>query len=366
MSRPIDSLVVSAEDQKVLEERIHSNRHELRCVERARIILGRMRGKSEEQLSKELNIPRNRISFWSVRYKKEGLYGLQDKPGRGRKPSLATEKIEKVITQATQPPEGRVRWSQHSMAAHVGISHSSVERIWRKNGLKPHRIKTFKISKDKNFEEKFWDVIGLYLNPPEKAVVFCCDEKTQCQALERTQPSLPMKERRTQTHDYIRHGTTTLFAALDYATGKILKRTDQKHRNEEWLLFLKMIDEETPIELEIHLILDNYGTHKHHNVKKWLQEHPRFHMHFVPTSSSWMNMVERFFADITGNAIRNGSFESVESLEKAIHAYIDDRNTHPAPYVWKADGAAILAKIQRAKETIARNKLCTVNLEEGH
>jgi len=241
------------------------------------------------------------------------------------------------------------------MAREVGISHDSVHTIWNRNDLKPHLTRTFKISSDPRFEEKFWDVIGLYLDPPEKALVLCCDEKSQCQALERTQPGLPLGigHIQTRTHDYKRHGTITLFAALNYLEGKIISRTAQKHTHVEWLRFLKQIDRETPKELSIHLILDNYCTHKEKSVTDWLAKHPRFHLHFTPTSSSWLNLVERFFADITAEVVRDGSFASVQELVNQIETYLAQRNLAPKPYKWHAQGHAILAKLARAKQAVA-------------
>src|SRR5258705_1921761 len=230
------------------------------------------------------------------------------------------------------------------MAREAKVSKSTVQRVWSHNEIKPHRLETFKISNDPNFEEKFWDVIGLYLDPPERALVLCCDEKSQCQTLERTQRPLPLKKGygRTQTHDYIRHGTITLFAALSYLEGKIISRTEESHTHVEWLRFLKQIDRETPKGLDIHLIQDNYATHKHAKVRAWLKRHPRFKMHFTPTSSSWMNLVERFFADLDADVIRTGSFASVGELVRDIEAYLDDRNANPKPYKWTAKGQAIL------------------------
>lgn len=242
------------------------------------------------------------------------------------------------------------------MSRHAGVSPSTVQRVWSKNALKPHVTRTFKLSNDPSFEEKFWDVIGLYLNPPEKALVLCCDEKSQCQALERTQLGLPLAPKRpaTMTHDYRRHGVITLFAALDALVGKLIARTEARHTHVEWLRFLKQIDRETPKDLDLHLIVDNYATHKHAKVKAWLARHPRFHVHFTPTSSSWLNLVERFFADLTGDVIRAGSFTSVKELVADIKAYLAQRNADPRPYTWKAEGAAILEKIQRARAALNR------------
>jgi transposase len=243
--------------------------------------------------------------------------------------------------------------------ARARVSKSTVQRIWSHNDIKPHRVETFKISNDPNFEEKFWDVIGLYLDPPERALVLCCDEKSQCQALERTQRPLPLKKgyARTQTHDYIRHGTITLFAALSYLEGKIISRTDQSHTHIEWLRFLKQIDRETPRELDLHLIVDNYATHKHPVVQRWLKAHPRFHLHFTPTSSSWLNLVERFFGELTADVVREGSFQSTRELVRAIESYLVDRNQNPKKYVWRASGLKILEKIRRAREALAREEV---------
>ena len=244
------------------------------------------------------------------------------------------------------------------MARHAGVSATSVQRIWSRNDLKPHIIKTFKLSNDAKFEEKFWDVIGLYLDPPAKALVLCCDEKSQCQALERTQLALPLapKRPRTMTHDYKRHGTVTLFAALNALEGKLITRTEKRHTHVEWLRFLKQIDRQTPKGLDIHVIQDNYATHKHAKVKAWLARHRRFKPHFTPTSSSWINLVERFFADLTADVIRSGSFGSVAELVRDINAYLQERNQNPRPYTWKAEGAEILAKIKRARAALDKAK----------
>jgi transposase len=327
----------------------------MRDRERATIILLRLDGAGVEVAAARLNTTPKRVSLWSRRFASAGLAGLDERPGRGRKPSIPAAKVARVITEATRPPDGRNRWSIRSMGRHAGISSSSVQRIWSSNDLKPHRLKTFKLSIDPRFEEKFWDVIGLYLNPPARALVLCCDEKSQCQALERTQLGLPLapKRPRTMTHDYIRHGTVTLFAALNQMSGRLISRTEAHHTHVEWLRFLKQIDRETPREFDLHLIADNYATHKHPKVRAWLYRHPRFKMHFTPTSSSWLNMVERFFADLTGDVIRAGSFTSVHDLVRDINAYLAQRNAAPKPYVWKARGADILAKITRARAVLA-------------
>lgn len=301
MARPISLVELAPEEQVLLQRRLRAKTTSQRDALRARIVLQRAEGRREQDVADALGVSMTTISLWSRRFELQGLEGLKDRPGRGRKAWLGTEKVRQVITRVTQPPKGKKKWSTRSMAAAVGVSHQSVHRIWKSNDLKPHLVRTFKISNDPQFEQKFWDVIGLYLHPPDKALVLCCDEKSQCQALERTQPGLPLGigHIRTQTHDYYRHGTITLFAALNYLDRKILSRTEARHTHVEWLRFLKQIDRETPPGLQLHLIADNYATHKHEKVRQWLKRHPRVVMHFTPTGSSWMNLVERFFADLT-------------------------------------------------------------------
>ena len=356
MSRPIKRLRADPDVVKELRRRSCSTTIGVRDRERADIILLRLDGVGVEAVAERLKTTPKRVSTWSGRFEACGLDGLADQPGRGRKASIPEAKVACVITEATRPPKGRRRWSIRSMSRHAGISASSVQRIWSKNDLKPHRLKTFKLSNDPRFEEKFWDVIGLYLNPPAQALVLCCDEKSQCQALERTQLGLPLAPRRppTMTHDYIRHGTVTLFAALSQLTGTLITRTETSHTHVEWLRFLKQIDRETPRDLDLHLIADNYATHKHPKVRAWLAKHPRFRMHFTPTSSSWLNLVERFLADLTDDVIRAGSFTSVNELVRDIKAYLAERNAHPKPYVWRAEGVEILAKIERARAVIEK------------
>jgi len=351
MARPVSPLEVTVEERIELQRRSRAATTPQRESLRARIVLLRARGNKEKEIALKLGVSMTCVSKWSSRFEAFGLDGLTDKPGRGRKPSLPAGKIEQVLTRVTQPPKGRRRWSVRTMARAVGISPDSVHRIWKQNDLKPHLTRTFKLSRDPQFEPKFWDVIGLYLNPPDKALVLCCDEKSQCQALERTQPGLPLGAGhiRTRTHDYYRHGTVTLFAALNYLDGKIISRTEAQHTHVEWLRFLKQLERETPGDVDLHLIVDNYATHKHAKVKQWLARHPRFHLHFTPTGSSWLNLVERFFADITQDAIRDGSFTSVRQLIEAIDEYLALRNEQPKRYQWRAKGEAILAKIQRAR-----------------
>ena len=354
MARPVSTVALTPEERAELQRRARSSTTTQRDALRARIVLLRAEGRSEAEVAATTAVSTNTVSLWSRRFELSGLEGLRDAPGRGRKPSLPESKVRQVITRVTQPPIGRQRWSTRSMASAVGISHQSVHTIWKKNDLKPHQVRTFKVSRDPRFEEKFWDVIGLYLDPPDKALVLCCDEKSQCQALERTQPGLPLGigHIRTKTHDYKRHGTITLFAALNYLDGKLISRTERRHTHVEWLRFLRQIDRETPRGLTIHVIADNYATHKHKRVKAWLGKHPRFQMHFTPTSSSWLNLVERFFGELTTDCIRDGSFQSVRELADSIVDYLTARNENPKRYVWKAKGEEILKKIQRAKQAL--------------
>jgi transposase len=352
MGRPIIKIKLKEEERAELERRVRSVKTSKRDSLRAQIVLLRAEGKSQQEVARQIGVSHVCVSKWTRRFIEKGIEGLKDFPGRGRKPSIPPEKIEQVITRVTQPPPGRTRWTVRTMAKAVGISRHSVHQIWKKNDLKPHLVKTFKISKDPDFEKKFWDVIGLYLDPPDKALVLCCDEKSQCQALERTQPALPLGigHIRTKTHDYIRHGTITLFAALNYLDGKIISRTEKRHTHVEWLRFLKQLDRDTPKDLELHLIVDNYCTHKHEKVRQWVDKHPRFHIHYTPTSSSWLNLVERFFADLTNDVVRDGSFTSVRQLVRDIEAYLAERNLSPKRYKWRAEGEEILKKIQKSKQ----------------
>ncbi len=356
MARPVAVLDLHPEEQRELERRVRAATTSRRDCQRARIVLLRAEGVKQRDVAERLGVSVACVNKWSQRFDREGLAGLRDLPGRGRRPTIPLQTVEKVVTEAGRTPPGRQRWSTRTLAAAVGIAPSSVGRIWHQQGLKPHRTKTFKLSSDKQFESKFWDVIGLYLDPPEKSVVLCCDEKSQCQALERTQPALPLGvgHIRTRTHDYIRHGTVCLFAAMSYLEGKLIYRTEARHTHLEWLRFLKQIDREVPNGLQIHIVADNYCTHKHAKVRAWLGKHQRFHMHFTPTSSSWLNLVERFFADLTADCVRDGSFGSVKELTDAITAYLTERNEHPKPYRWKAKGEEILAKIHRARQALER------------
>lgn len=362
--RPVEPILLTAEERLELQRRLKAPTTAKRDSERAEIVLLRAEGLKQDDVASQLGCSAVKVSKWTSRFRRSGLDGLVDKLGRGRKSSLDPKQVEEVVTRVNRPPKSRERWSVRSMAEEVGISHSSVQRIWKANDLKPHRTEVFKVSTDPHFEEKFWDVIGLYLNPPDKALVLCCDEKSQCQALERTQRPLPMEPGyiKTTTHDYIRHGTITLFAALDYMEGKIFRRLEEKHTYVEWLRFLKQLHRETPAGVTLHIILDNYATHKKAEVKDWIKRrnrqqqqkygNDRIQLHFTPTSSSWMNLIERFFGEISQQAIRDGSFENVRQLARRIEAYIAERDLKPKRYIWKAEGAEILAKIKRARDKL--------------
>jgi transposase/DNA-binding XRE family transcriptional regulator len=378
MARPIRSLTINPEQRRELRAIINRPSAAYRDNRRAWIILNRADGLSQSQTAAEVGVARPVVIKWEQRFRKAGLAGLTESQGRGRKPWIDPQVREKILVRATQPPANRSRWSVRTMAKSVGVSKATVQRLWSANDIKPHVVRTFKLSNDKHFETKFWDVIGLYLNPPDRALVLCCDEKSQCQALERTQPSLPLKGGHpcTRTHDYKRHGTITLFAALSYLDGKIFSTTAAKHTHRQWLAFLKQLDAETPEDLTLHLIADNYSTHKHPKVRSWMRWRNRRQqkaqdgtnrivLHFIPTSSSWMNLVERFFRDLTEDVVRQGSFESVQGLVQSINGYLTERNLSPKRYVWKAKGAEILAKIQRAREALEKQK-CLPNSETLH
>ncbi len=355
MKQRSSRIELSSQQREELEAIIAASTSEQRLVRRSKIILLVSSGITQLEVAEKMETSRQTVSLWVGKFTQSGILGLKDSPGRGRKPSIPEDKAFKVITNATKPPPNRTRWSVRTMAKEAGISPASVQRIWSSNSIKPHLLNTFKLSNDPHFEQKFWDVIGLYLDPPDRALVLCCDEKSQCQALERTQPGLPLGlgHIRTQTHDYTRHGTITLFAALNYADGKVFSSTAERHTHVEWLAFLKKLHRATPKDLSLHIVADNYATHKHPIVKEWIEKHPRIIMHFTPTSASWMNMVERFFRQITDNVIREGSFSSVGQLVEKINIHLAHHNLSPKPFRWNADGAEILQKIQRARAAMA-------------
>lgn len=349
-------VVLEAEIKKCLEQWSRSRSLPARQVERAKIVLLAAGGKSDIEIADLLGISNQKASRWRKRFLRLGMPGLvKDAPRPGRKPSIAASVKETLIHKTTQSkPANATHWSTRTMAAEMGVSEATVRRIWHAHGLKPHLIESFKVSNDKHFAEKLEAVVGLYLNPPEHAIVMCVDEKSQIQALDRTQPGLPMKKGRcgTMTHNYKRNGTATLFAALNVADGKVISMCDDRHRHQEWLRFLKVIDNVTPAGKELHLIADNYATHKHPKVKRWLSRHPRIHLHFTPTSASWLNMVERFFRDLTQNRLRRGVFRDVEELVTAIGDYIDRHNANPKPFIWTAKASDILEKVKRARQSL--------------
>ena len=327
-----------------------------RLVLRAKIVLLAAAGKMNKDISIEAGTTRQTVGLWRSRFAQERLAGIEkDAPGRGRPATRRNEVARLIIERTTQTlPTNATHWSVRTLARELGVSSSMVHRVWKANGLKPHLVRTFKVSNDPCFVEKLLDVVGLYLNPPEHALVLCADEKSQIQALDRTQPGLPMRPGRcgTLTHDYKRHGTTTLFAAIELAEGQLIGTCMPRHRHQEWIKFLKLLDEETPPELDLHLIVDNYATHKHPNVKKWLKRHPRFHVHFTPTASSWLNLIERWFRDITDKRLRRGVFRSVKQLVQTITDSIDAHNDNPKSFSWIAKADDILAKVRRARDTL--------------
>lgn len=347
------AVVLSAEKRAKLESYARGRRIPARLVLRARIVLLAAEGKQDLEIARLLSIVPRTAARWRSRFLREGIAGLEhDAPRPGRTPSISPQLVRRVVTKTTQEkPRHATHWSTRTMAAEVGISEASVRRIWRSHGLKPHRVESFKLSNDPRFAEKLEDIVGLYLDPPEHALVLSLDEKCQIQALDRSQPGLPLKKGRAQTmtHDYKRHGTTTLFAALNTMDGQVMATCMERHRHQEWLKFLRLIDRRTPADKQLHLIVDNYATHKHPTIQRWAARHQRFHFHFTPTSSSWLNMVERFFRDLTENQLRRGVFTSVEALQERILAYIEEHNRQPKPFIWTAKASDILEKVKRAK-----------------
>src|ERR1035437_2594895 len=323
---------------------------------RARIVLRAVEGRANLTIAKELGVSRPTVLLWRGRFASAGVPGIMaDAPRPGRKKALSPEQVQAVVeaTLHTRPP-GQTHWSVREMAKAQGLSRMAVQRIWKRHNLQPHRVATFKLSRDKHFVEKLRDVVGLYLSPPDKALVLSVDEKSQIQALDRSQPGLPMKKGRcgTMTHDYKRNGTTTLFAALNMLDGRVISECLPRHRSKEFVRFLGTIDRNTPAGLDLHLIVDNYSTHKSPPVQRWLKRHPRFHLHFIPTSSSWLNMIERWFRNITDKAIRRGIFKSVPALIQAIQQYLDAHNVNPRIFTWTKDADTILAKIAKCKEAL--------------
>ena len=356
MAKSIRRIRLRRGDRRTLESWLSCRTTPQRQVERARIVLGSAEGKSGRALSREIGVSLPTVQRWIDRYDEDGLRGLEDRFRSGR-PTRITPEMEADVIRRTleeKPPQA-THWSTRLMAEVTDLHHSQVGRIWKAHRLRPHRVRYFKLSTDPKFVEKLRDVVGLYVAPPERAIVFSLDEKSQIQALDRTQPGLPLKKGRagTMTHDYKRHGTTTLFAALNVATGDVIHQCLPRHRHQEFLRFLRSVEKQTDPDLELHFILDNYATHKHPKVKDWLEKNPRVHFHFVPTSSSWLNLVERFFSELTQRQLKRLVVHSVDQLIHAISTYIDQRNHDPKPFVWTASAKSILRKVRRANRTFA-------------
>lgn len=354
--RIAERIVLSPEERSTLKTWEKGRSLPQRLVQRARIIRLAADGMRNQEVARVVGVSCPTVHLWRQRFLALRLPGLEkDAPRPGRLPRIPARKVRAVVeaTLHTTPP-GATHWSTRTMAKAQGVSEATVRRIWKQHNLKPHRVETFKLSRDKRFIEKLHDVVGLYLNPPDQALVLCVDEKSQIQALDRTQPLLPLRPGipARQTHDYKRNGTTTLFAALSMLDGKVIGHCMPRHRHQEFIRFLKQIDTDTPMGLDLHLIVDNYGTHKHPRVASWLKRHPRFHLHFIPTSSSWLNMVERWFREITDKRLRRGTFESERALIRAIMDYIDNHNQNPKAFVWTASEDVIMKKIAINKEAL--------------
>jgi transposase len=346
-------IVLSEQERATLQHWARGRSTPVRLVRRAQMVLAAATGMQNKEIAVSVGTDRLSVARWRRRFAAQRLIGIEkDAPGRGRKPTRRQRWAGRILKCTTGPlPAQATQWSVRTLARAVGVSPSMVHRVWRANRLKPHLTRPFKVSQDPHFVEKVLDIVGLYLDPPEHALVLCADEKSQIQALDRTQPSLPMYPGRcgTYTHDYVRHGTTNLFAALELAEGRLIGACMPRHRHQEWIKFLRLIDAETPAELDLHLIVDNYATHKHPQVQRWLQRHPRFQVHFIPTSSSWLNLIERWFREITDKRIRRGAFRSVESLITAIMDYVGAHNENPRSVTWTAKAEDILEKIRRAR-----------------
>lgn len=349
-----EQLAMSVEQQHQLEAWVRAPLTPQKVALRSRICLLAHQGQSNRQIAQQLRTSRPTVILWRKRFEEAGVAGLEHEPPRRPHVHRSQEALIRRIVNTTlqSTPADATHWSTRTLGRHLGVSHMTVARVWDRHGLQPHRVRTFKLSRDKAFVEKLTDVVGLYLNPPDKALVFCVDEKSQIQALDRTQPGLPLKKGRcgTMTHDYVRHGTTTLFAALNVLEGTVIGECFNRHRHEEFLKFLRQIDRQTLPGFALHLIVDNYATHKHPAVKQWIGKHPRFHLHFTPTSSSWLNLVERWFAEITRKRIRRGIFRSVSDLVQAIETYISLKNIDPKPFRWTKGVDQILEKVGRCKD----------------
>ena len=356
MFRKLPVLVVTSAQQRQIGQWLSAHGTPQQVALRCRIVLAAAEGLAESAIARQLGTNRKTVALWCKRFAEQGPESLwQIAPGRGRKPTYGPEKIKALMEATLQTqPAGMTHWSCRLMAKAQGVSKSTVSNIWRSHQVKPHRVKRFKLSRDPRFLEKLTDVVGLYLNPPQQAMVICVDEKSQIQALDRTQPGLPLKKGRcgTLTHDYKRNGTTNLFAALELLQGRVIGQCFARHRHQEFLRFLRRLDEEFPGPVRLHLVMDNYGTHQHSNVRAWLKRHPRFIPHFVPTSSSWLNLIERWFGELTTKRVRRGSFHSVGDLEKAITEFLAAWNEHPQPFVWTATVESIKEKLSRCRQTL--------------
>jgi transposase len=349
-----ERIILTPHEKTTLNRWVRGKSFPVRLVQRANIIQLAVQGLFNQKIADQLGTSRPTVQLWRERFLSFRLAGIEkDAPRPGRIPRISHKKIVAIInaTLHSTPPNA-THWSERTMAKLYGVSKDTVRRIWKQHNLKPHLIRTFKLSKDKQFLEKLYDVVGLYLNPPDKALVLCVDEKSQIQALERTRPLLPLRPGlpARQTHDYMRHGTTTLFAALNMLDGTVIGDCMPRHRHQEFIRFLQLINVKISLDLDLHLIVDNYGTHKHPRVKSWLKRHPRFHLHFIPTSSSWLNMVERWFGEITSKRIRRGSFKNVKELITAITEYIESHNQNPKVFAWTASVESIMRKISKCKD----------------
>ena len=355
-------ILLTDEELTELTGLVRSKLTSVRLTQRAHIVLLAAEGLQNKDIADRLAIGRVQVSRWRDRYAESRLAGIEQDLPRGAPPvKVDVARLVELTTQSK--PEAATHWSTRKMAIELGVSAASVSRHWRANGLKPHLVRGFKVSRDPLFVEKLEDIVGLYMSPPEHALVLCCDEKSQVQALDRTQPGLPMKKGRAQTmtHDYKRHGTTKLFAALNILDGQVIGQCQQRHTHAEWLKFLRKIDRETPKDKTLHLIADNYATHKHPAVQEWLAKHPRFNMHFTPTSASWLNMVERFFRDITTERLRRGVFTSVPELVTAIDEYVAHHNKDPKPFIWTKSARDILQKVIRANSRLSTKQNATLH-----
>lgn len=350
------AMPIAPRDRELLEALVRGRQTAQKVALRARIVLGAVQGRSNHSLAKQLGITRPTVLLWRKRFVQAGIRGLlKDAPRPGRRKRIRSSQVEAIVNATLHTtPRDATHWSTRSLAHAHGVSEATVRRIWRAHGLQPHRSETFKLSRDPDFVRKLREVVGLYLNPPDKALVLCVDEKGQIQALDRTQPLLPLRPGipARHTHDYVRHGTTTLFAALNVLDGTVLGTCLPRQRHSEFLAFLERIEQAMPRRREIHMILDNYGTHTHPKVQAWFAAHPRYHLHFTPTGASWLNLVERWFAEITRKRIRRGTFRSVAELTRAIYDYLRHHNQNPCPFIWTATASKIMGKIRHCKEAL--------------